>query len=293
VSDQDSTLTDAGKAFPDLSGGEFLVVIYAKDKGALGSRQALRSGPVRIGRMSDNDVVLDEDAVSRRHARLEKRDDGWSVMDVGSRNGTLVNNREIGGVAKLAHGDRLQIGSTIFKYFGGRDAESSFFEEIYLLTIMDNLTQVSNRRHFDDVAEREFSRARRFNRSLALLMVDVDFFKRINDNFGHLVGDAVLREVAQVLRARVRRDDTVARYGGEEFVVLLPETTQANAMSLARTLCSEVAGRVIVYRGARIPVTVSVGCADVDAGDLAVSDLILRADQRLYAAKDAGRNCVR
>jgi two-component system cell cycle response regulator len=292
VTERDTTVTDAKAPSPGPAGEEFLVVIYAKDKASLGSQRMLGTSPVRVGRMSDNEIVLDDDSVSRRHARIEKREDGWVVMDVGSRNGTLVNDREISGVAKLAHGDRLQIGFTIFKYLSGNDAESAFFEEIYQLTITDNLTQVHNRRHFDDVIEREFSRARRFGRPLSLLMLDIDSFKRINDGYGHLVGDAVLRDIARLVQMRVRRDDTVARYGGEEFVVLMPETTLSNAMPVATKLRAEIAAHVITYRDVRFSVTVSIGCAEFVDGDVAPSDLVLRADKKLYAAKDAGRNCV-
>jgi two-component system cell cycle response regulator len=292
VTDEDSTVTDARPISPDPSRDEFLVVIYAKDKSAQGRRQMLRASPVRVGRMSDNEIVLDDDAVSRRHARLEKRESGWAVMDVGSRNGTLVNDREISGVAKLAHGDRLKIGYTIFKYLSGQDAESAFFEEIYQLTITDNLTQVHNRRHFDDAIEREVSRARRFKRRLSLLMLDIDYFKRVNDDYGHLVGDAALREIAQLVQNRVRRDDTVARYGGEEFVVLMPETPLASATSVARALREEVARRVIEYRDVRFSVTVSIGCAELLPSDMTPTDLVLRVDSKLFAAKHAGRNCV-
>jgi diguanylate cyclase (GGDEF)-like protein len=243
--------------------------------------------------MSENEIVLDDDAVSRHHARFERHGDVWVVMDVGSRNGTVVNNREITGVVKLTHGDRVQIGSTIYKYLSGSDTESAFYEEIYQLTITDNLTQVHNRRHFDDEIEREFSRARRFRRTFSVLLLDIDHFKHVNDRYGHLVGDAVLREVAQSVRRRVRRDDCVARYGGEELVILMPETSLVSARSLADDLRAGIAAHVVTYRDARFSVTVSIGCAEFSDGDTGPADLVGRADQKLYAAKHAGRNCVR
>jgi diguanylate cyclase (GGDEF)-like protein len=290
--DQDTTVTEVKKPLPEQSGHDFLLVIYANDKSAQGSRLMLEAGLVRVGRMSDSEIVLEDNAVSRRHARIERREDGYVVMDVGSRNGTLLNDREISDVVKLSNGDRLQIGSTIFKYIGGNEPESAFYEEIYQMMITDSLTQVRNRRHFDDVIEREFSRARRFGRPLSLLILDIDFFKRVNDDYGHLVGDAVLREVAQLIHTRVRRDDTVVRYGGEEFVVLMPETPIGNATSLAAELCAAIAAHVIAYRGARLSVSVSVGCAELLEGDDVAGDLVRRADERLYAAKHAGRNRV-
>ena len=293
MAEQDTTVTDARILVDQQPEGEFLLVIHAKDKAAQGSRYLLGNRPVRVGRMSDSDIVLDDDAVSRRHARIERRDDRWVVMDVGSRNGTLVNDREISGIAGLAHGDRLQIGSTIFKLLGGHEAESAFFEEIYQLVITDNLTQVHNRRRFDDVILQEFSRARRFRRRLGLLMIDIDYFKRVNDDYGHLVGDAVLREVAQLIRGRVRREDMVARYGGEEFVVLMPETGLASVKVVAEQVCAAIATHVVDYRDTRISVTASAGCAELCGDDATASDLIRRADERLYEAKHAGRNRVR
>jgi len=239
MTEEDTTVTNLKNLPAEHSADPFLLVIYAERSAVLGLRHVLGSGPVRVGRMSDNDIVLDDEAVSRRHARIERRADGWVVMDVGSRNGTLVNDRDISGVATLRHGDNLQIGRTIFKLFGGNLAEAAFFEEIYQLTITDNLTKVDNRRHFDEVLEREVWRARRHRRPLSLLMFDIDWFKRINDDHSHLMGDAVLRELAQFARSRIRRDDTIARYGGEEFVVLMPETALNNALFVAEELRKE------------------------------------------------------
>jgi diguanylate cyclase (GGDEF)-like protein len=243
--------------------------------------------------MSDNDIVLDDEAVSRRHARIERRAKGWAVMDVGSRNGTFVNDREISEVAALRQGDYVQIGRTIFKLMGGKQAEADFFEEIYLLTITDNLTKVHNRRHFDAVLEREFRRARRHGRPLGLLLFDIDWFKRINDDYSHLLGDTVLREIAQLARARVRSDDTIARYGGEEFVVLMPETALRSVRLVADQLRAAIAAHTIEYRGAQLSVTVSVGCAELSDSDSSAADLVLRADENLHEAKRAGRNRVR
>jgi diguanylate cyclase (GGDEF)-like protein len=123
-------------------------------------------------------------------------------------------------------------------------------------------------------------------------MIDIDHFKRVNDDHGHLVGDAVLREVAQSIRARVRRDDTIVRYGGEEFIVLMPETPLSSATSVAQDLCAAIAEQSIAYRSLRLQVSVSVGCAEFDPNDGAASDLVRRSDEKLFAAKRAGRNCV-
>ncbi|MFO0568596.1 MAG: GGDEF domain-containing protein [Polyangiaceae bacterium] len=291
--DQETVITEIGRKPPPAApGNDSLVVIYAKDEGLRGKRFKLEKSPTTIGRVPDNDVVLEDDAVSRRHAQLEQRSVGWFVVDVGSRNGTLHNEGELEKEAMLTHGDRIKIGSTIFKYLTGADAESAYFEEVFKLTITDGLTQVNNRRHFDEALEREFVRARRHQRPLALLVLDIDFFKRINDQYGHLAGDHVLRELAGLVQGRVRRDETVARYGGEEFVVLLPETGAEGAASLAENLRARIAAHSFVFQGVTIPVTVSIGVAVFSAVDSVATDLFRRADEKLYEAKQTGRNRV-
>ncbi|MBI3206513.1 MAG: diguanylate cyclase [Myxococcales bacterium] len=291
--DQETVITEVGKRGPPTApGNDSLVVIYAKDEGMRGKRFKLEKSPLTIGRVQDSDIVLDDDAVSRRHAQIEQRETAWFVVDVGSRNGTLHNEGELAREAALAHGDRIKVGSTIFKYLTGADAESAYFEEVFKLTITDGLTQVNNRRHFDETLEREYLRARRHRRPLALLVLDIDHFKKINDQYGHLAGDHVLRELAGLVQSRVRRDETVARYGGEEFVVLLPETTLEGAVSLAENLRARIAAHSFVFQSTTIPVTVSIGCAAAIEADTTAPDLFRRADELLYRAKKGGRNRV-
>jgi diguanylate cyclase (GGDEF)-like protein len=160
------------------------------------------------------------------------------------------------------------------------------------MTIVDGLTQIHNKRYLYEALEREITRARRHDRPLAVLMFDIDYFKKINDHFGHLAGDYVLRELADVVKSRIRRDEVFARYGGEEFVIVLPETTLEGARALAENLRELVATHDFTFQGERIPVAVSIGCAAV-AGDDNATDLIGRADERLYEAKRGGRNRVR
>lgn len=158
---------------------------------------------------------------------------------------------------------------------------------------LDGLTRLSNHDHFTKQLDRENSRARRYGRTLSLIMMDLDFFKAINDTFGHLVGNEVLVEVARILRECAREVDIIARYGGEEFAVLLPETASETAANVARRI------RENLHRGIPIPtlgehiLTASFGIADTD--DVRVNsavDLINLADQALYAAKHRGRDRI-
>jgi diguanylate cyclase (GGDEF)-like protein len=269
-----------------------LVVIYAEDKAVMGRRYVLNGGVLRIGRMPDNEVALDDEAVSRRHARIERGSDGWLLMDVGSRNGTLLNERELAGQATLQRDDRIRIGSTIFKFLSGEDVESLFHEEIYQLSIVDHLTGLHNRRSFDDLLEKEFSRARRYRRAFSVLMLDIDWFKRVNDRYGHPAGDIVLRGVGAVLEQALQRDETVARYGGEEFGLLLPETELSAAAEVGEALRAAVAATRFEHQSATIAVTVSVGAATLVGSGRSPAELLARADQKLYEAKRAGRNRV-
>ncbi|NMM78256.1 GGDEF domain-containing protein [Acidovorax sp. SRB_14] len=161
------------------------------------------------------------------------------------------------------------------------------------LAAQDELTGVANRRAIIAALDRDVARAQRTREPMALMMLDVDHFKQVNDRHGHLAGDAVLRTVAGVLRQRVRAQDIIGRYGGEEFLVVLPDTTQEGAHDLALQLCEAVQAAPCQWDGVPIPVTVSIG---VVGGRLAASDhwdlLVHAADSALYRAKQGGRNRV-
>jgi diguanylate cyclase (GGDEF)-like protein/PAS domain S-box-containing protein len=156
----------------------------------------------------------------------------------------------------------------------------------------DHLTGVANRRAFFEAAELELDRNRRAPRPTALILVDADHFKRINDRHGHAGGDAVLRHLGKTLSATFRQVDVVARVGGEEFAVLLPSTGLDAAAAVAERLRALVAGGSVEFEGARIALTISAGVAVCDGEALGLDGLMQRADQALYAAKAAGRDRV-
>ena len=276
----------------DSPSNDCLVVIYTAEPGLLGKRFVLDKSPTRVGRGADSAIVLEGDSVSRRHAHFERRAGAWYVVDDGSTNGTYVNEEQISREQLLVNGDRIKVGPSILKFLSGADAEAKYHEEIYRMTIVDGLTQIHNKRALFEALEKELMRARRYERDLALLMFDIDFFKRINDQYGHLAGDHVLRELARIVQERIRREEVFARYGGEEFVILLPETPLPGAAALAESLRARVANHAFVFQGERIPVTVSIGTALLGENDKVASDLIQRADEKLYEAKRGGRNRV-
>ena len=237
-SDEKTRVTQVVQAPPpdQTPGNDCVVVIYAAEPGLLGKRYVLDKSPLRVGRGGDNHIVLDGDSVSRRHSHFERRSNGWFIVDDGSTNGTFLNEEQIKREAGLNNGDRVKVGPTILKYLSGLDAEAKYHEEIYRMTIVDGLTQIHNKRYLFEALDKELIRARRYDRQLSLLIFDIDYFKNINDQYGHLAGDYVLRELARIVQERIRRDEVFARYGGEEFVIALPETSLQGAVTLAENL---------------------------------------------------------
>lgn len=263
-----------------------LVMIYGLD---LGKKFNLEKPKLIIGRSSKCDIQIDQESVSRSHAQLVNTGQAVVLRDLGSTNGTYVNDELVQEV-HLRDGDLIKIGRTIFKFLSGSNIENAYHEEIYRLTTVDGLTDVFNKRYFLENLEREVSRARRYGRELSLIILDIDFFKQVNDNFGHLAGDHVLKQVAQLIRRNIRREDFLARYGGEEFAIILPEIDHANAMAMAEKVRKLVEQATLSFENTPIPTTISLGVATLADETTEAADFIRRADENLYEAKRAGRN---
>jgi two-component system, cell cycle response regulator len=273
-----------------------LVMIYPPGPD-MGKRFELETDEVIIGRGSDTDLQVDRDSVSRRHARVSRSPGGFLVQDLGSTNGTYVNDQPVQEQA-LRDGDMVKIGNTIFKFLSGGNIERDYHEEIYRMTIVDGLTGAFNKRYFLEHLEREMARCQRYARPLSLCMLDIDHFKAINDQYGHLTGDHVLKELARRLRARTRKEEIFARYGGEEFVLLLPESDHEGSCALAEQLRLLIEQEKFYFDEDEIHVTISLGVATLEpqsgGGEIKLDpDGFLRsADENLYRAKRAGRNQV-
>ncbi len=272
------------------TGTDCLVVIYTNDARQFGKRYVLEKDMLTIGRGQENVIALDNDSVSRRHCRIERRNALWYIVDLDSTNGTYVNDVLVKDY-QLRRGDQVKIGDTILKYLSGADVEAQYHETIYRMTIVDGLTGAHNKRYLLETLEREIPRSRRHARPLTAVMFDIDHFKRINDTYGHLAGDYVLKEIATLVRSRLRPDDIFARYGGEEFCALLPETSIAGASAIAEDLRRRVAERRFVFETETIPATVSLGAAELGA-EMDVTGFLKAADEKLYEAKRSGRNKV-
>ena len=267
-----------------------LVRIYPAS--ASGALVDLRGPRMTIGRDALCDIELPDDFTSRVHAMVEQVGNGWMIVDRGSLNGTFVNDKRI-EQHNLRPNDQIRLGNHIFKFLSSDDIEVQYHEAVYEMMTLDALTQTYNRRYFEDGFRREVIRSVRHNRPLALLLIDVDFFKHVNDRFGHLVGDEVLRSLGQRLQRRTRGDEMLARFGGEEFAITLAEISHDEARQVAEELRESIATDPFETTRGALKVTISIGLSHFDGKSTRSSGEILEAaDRKLYEAKRAGRNRV-
>ena len=258
----------------------------------LGKKYALQETEFTIGREEGNHIVVDLDNVSRRHAMIIRKQGRMLVKDLGSTNGTYLNDQEVTQETALRSGDLIKVGGSIFKFLTGDNVELQYHETIYTLTIVDGLTGVNNKRYFLEYLEREMGRCHRYGRPLTLMMFDIDFFKKINDVHGHLAGDYVLRELAQSIKRMVRKEQCFARYGGEEFALVVPEDGPEKARIFAEKIRRSIEEKQFTFEAQDIPVTLSLGVADMAVDMVDPLQFIKVADANLYKAKKTGRNRV-
>jgi diguanylate cyclase (GGDEF)-like protein len=249
-----------------------------------------------IGRGKDADVRIDDAGASRAHARVVTTEDGRIfVEDMGSTNGTYVDGKRVDR-AELRSGDRIHVGPNVVVSFSIVDSQvERVSQQLYESSVLDPLTRVHNRRYLVDRLAGETAYARRHASRLALLILDLDLFKRVNDTYGHLAGDDVLRDVSALLQRMIRAEDVLARYGGEEFVVLVRGIEHANVGRFAERLRVAIERLEIASEGELMRVTVSIGYSSMSELAEAQQDgegLLRLADERLYTAKTSGRNRV-
>jgi diguanylate cyclase (GGDEF)-like protein len=279
---------------PAFASAAYLIMIRGGMPGTM-----LRVGEegMTLGRSSENTFPFHDNTISRHHATVQMDSRGSvSITDERSTNGTFVNGQRIEPhrVTRLGEGDRIQLGTgVILKLVYLDPSDERFQYEMFERTVRDGMTGLYNRVYFLNQISGLAARQAAQGIGLAILMLDLDHFKQINDRYGHLAGDCVLREVAQVIRESTRAEDLVARYGGEEFVVALPVSAPDLATERAERIRSNLDGRSIHAAGNEIRVTVSIGLAFGQPGRPS-SELVLieAADQALYQAKADGRNRV-
>lgn len=267
----------------------FLIVIAGNQLGEMSRIE----GQADIGRDKKATVRIVDEGISRRHCRVRQLPMGkLLVEDLRSTNGTFVNGERIDKKA-LEDGDKIQIGSnTVLRYAFTDGLDEGFQRRMYDSALRDGLTKAYNKRFYTDRVEVEFSTAKRTGAPLALLMMDIDHFKRLNDNWGHPAGDMVLQSLVQVIQALLGEEDIFCRYGGEEFT-LITHTPPSEAVALGDRIREAIAQHAFTWEGERLPVTISMGVACMPAATFDThSGLLGTADEAMYASKKGGRNRV-
>ena len=232
--------------------------------------------------------------VSRTHAAIELDDPDYFVTDLGSRNGTFVNDKLLRDRRRLKGGELIRLGGTILKFMASTDEEANYHAVVQELMKRDPLTNAYNRSYLMLTLEKMLPRCLFAKHNLAVIMIDIDDFKRVNDSHGHLVGDEVLRVFSERIRHTLREGDSLCRFGGEEFVVISERTDLPSALRIAERIRQTVSSTPFSTQGGPVVVTCSLGVMTLDQPNVATVDQLLSgADERMYAAKACGRNCVR
>jgi diguanylate cyclase (GGDEF)-like protein len=258
---------------------------------SFGEMYQVSAGRTVIGRGEQAGVRIMDDGISREHAAIESDGNRAVLIDLKSTNGTYCNGIRVTR-HELSDGDKVAIGAnTILKFTYQDELDAHFQKQLYESALRDGLTNSFNRRYFLDRLNGEIKFARRHQSSLALLFLDLDHFKKINDNYGHPAGDRVLAEISGQISRMLRTEDVFARYGGEEFAVVCRGIDQVGAEALANRILTAVRDMRIEHAGRTILVTVSIGVA-VDGTLPDVQALIAAADAAMYEAKRQGRDRI-
>jgi diguanylate cyclase (GGDEF)-like protein len=248
-----------------------------------------------IGRDPAADIVVADQSISRSHAKINKVDGQAMLSDLGSSNGTFINDKKLspGDTVKLVKEDMIKLGNSIFKYLPAGELEILFYGNLGSAAHTDPLTKIYNKGYLAEALEAEFKRAKALHTDFSVIFFDLDHFKKVNDVYGHDAGDHVLKEITSLIRGGyLRPKDIFARYGGEEFVILLGNTNGATATELAEKIRSAIETHPFIYEGKRLPVTSSLGVAELRTDIESAQTLLKQADTALYAAKSGGRNRV-
>lgn len=297
MDDNQTVKLDAVRARASGDKHPTLIVLQGED---LGSAIPLGGRLVRIGRGGDCELRIDDNLASRIHARLSMAAGGniYCVEDLGSTNGTFVNGQIVEDPIVLRDGDKIRVGRHVFKFALLDEDESQFQERIQQMIIRDDLTNLLTQRSF--IAELERQIVRRSTQpdpgQISILMMDLDHFKLVNDTYGHVVGSQTIKQIGEIIEARLRKSDVAGRYGGEEYVAFLADIPSTSAVLIADRIREAIERHevIVTRKGSqvRLSVTISIGIATYPAHGEDPIDLIEKADLALYRAKTTGRNRV-
>ena len=254
-----------------------------------GRQFALDTDSKTIGRESEADIFLDDEQVSRKHAVIEKSEEGYRILDLKSLNGTIVNHKYATSTL-LRDGDWIQIGDTLLRFQYVDTITSRFLEK----AARDPLTDLWNKERFQQDLNRELQRLDVGGLPLSLMMIDIDFFKKVNDNHGHRCGDQVLKHVAELIASTLGNRNFTYRYGGEEFAAIIPEKGTEEAGRRAEDMRKAVEQEKFIFEGKELSLTISIGVLSLSGSGVSpeIKDLIDQVDQAMYDSKKNGRNRV-
>ena len=268
-------------------------VLVRVDGPANGQVFSLETAELVIGRSSASGFRLADEGVSRRHALLLHTRGHYFIQDLDSSNGTFLEGRRVKR-APLMEGDLIQFGPhASFRFCMMDKKQEQAMMRLYEETTVDALTRAYNRRFIDKRFDEELAFALRHKSELSVVMLDVDYFKHINDRHGHTSGDVVLRRIAEVITDQLRTEDVLARYGGEEFLILLRGVPQSGANAAAERIRVAIQNTQLRIGRINLRVTISGGCATLSGCPSPTKeDLLAQVDERLYRAKHEGRNQI-
>jgi two-component system cell cycle response regulator len=250
---------------------------------------------VTLGRGKQCEMIVYDPSCSRQHAEAFVKENGQVyIKDLNSTNGTKINGKPLSpdDVVLLKDGDRVQLGeNTILKFSLLPEDDANMQISVYFRATRDSLTNAFNRHQFEESLDREVSYQKRAKHGLAVIIFDVDHFKKVNDSLGHGAGDAVLKEIGARIPRVIRAEDIFARLGGEEFAVLARSENLIGVQILAERIRTAMSDKIVEFEGKQIEFTVSVGVAYITgANEQPGSYLVSQADEALYEAKNGGRN---
>lgn len=248
---------------------------------------------MRAGRVRACEIYFNCSNISREHACFKVDEKGQTTLvDLNSTNGTLVNGKRI-SERVLRDGDRISMGNVILRYSLKDNLEFDLQQDLYHKATRDPLTGAFNKRYFMEVFQKEFSYHRRHDKPLSLVMIDLDDFKRLNDTYGHLNGDIVLKSLSSEVIACLREEDIFARFGGEEFVAIFRYTPRENAIAVASKLLEMIQGMLFTSKSLEFTVSATIGVATLEGSNFeSVEQMLMQADQNLYIGKNQGKNQV-
>ena len=247
-----------------------------------------------LGSSIEATIQISDQGVSRKHIRFYFSNDDAFIEDLESANGSYLNGTKITSATSVKDGDQIAIGaSTVIKFNISNKLDAEYQQHIADQLTRDSLTNALNKRTFIQVLHQEYLFAKRHSLAVCVLFIDIDRFKDINDTYGHLLGDEILKHIYNLLHQNSRTDDYVYRFGGEEFTIICRNLTTHEGLQYAERIRSYINSSPYNYDSQSIEITVSIGVSSYpEDGTETIAELVKSADDAMYQAKSMGRNKV-